>query len=126
MRRPRIEDYDPNAELPELASPIDGMPVIGKPPQKVNGISPTSLPEKPVIQEEQVKQAKRNGTAGLAPKANANKRPVKPRHGFDIYWDQYEALLTWSNQEKLQGGTGSMSAMVREALDDYITKRKNQ
>jgi hypothetical protein len=34
MRRPRIEDYDPNAKLPELASPIDGMAVIGKPPQR--------------------------------------------------------------------------------------------
>jgi hypothetical protein len=51
---------------------------------------------------------------------------VKPRHGFDIYWDQYEALVKWSNEEKLQGGTGSMSRMAREALDDYIAKRKNQ
>jgi hypothetical protein len=51
MRRPKIEDYDPNAKLPELASPIDGMPVIGKPPQKSNGASSTPLPEKPVIQE---------------------------------------------------------------------------
>jgi hypothetical protein len=58
MRRPRIEDYDPNAKLPELASPIDGMPVIGKPPQKSNGASSTPLPEKPVIQEEQAKQVK--------------------------------------------------------------------
>jgi hypothetical protein len=124
MRRPRIEDYDPNAKLPELTSPIDGMPVIGEPPQKSNGVSPTSLPEKPVIQEEQVKQAKQKGTPDLAPKADASKRPVKPRHGFDIYWDQYEALLTWSNEEKLQGGTGSMSAMAREALDDYIAKRR--
>jgi hypothetical protein len=56
MRRPRIEDYDPNAKLPELASPIDGMPGIGKPPQKVNGVSPASLPEKPVIQQEQGKR----------------------------------------------------------------------
>jgi hypothetical protein len=58
MRRPRIEDYDPNAKLPELSSPIDGMPVIGKPPQKSNEVSPTSLPEKPVIQEEQPNQVK--------------------------------------------------------------------
>jgi hypothetical protein len=70
MRRPRIEDYDPNAKLPELASPIDGMPGIGKPPQKVNGVSPTSLPEQPVIQEEQAKQTK-------AVRANA-RTPVRP------------------------------------------------
>jgi hypothetical protein len=67
-----------------------------------------------------------NGAAHTAPQSDANKRPVKPRHGFDIYWDQYEALVKWSNEEKLQGGTGSMSRMVREALDDYIAKRKKQ
>jgi hypothetical protein len=92
--------------------------------------SPPPLQEKkPVIQEkqkEQEKEAKQNGTPHTVPQPDANKRPVKPRHGFDIYWDQYEALVKWSNEEKLQGGTGSMSAMAREALDDYIAKRKKQ
>ena len=92
--------------------------------------SPPPLQEKkPVIQEkqkEQDKEAKQNGTPHTVPQSDANKRPVKSRHGFDIYWDQYEALVKWSNEEKLQGGTGSMSAMAREALDDYIAKRKKQ
>ncbi len=73
--------------------------------------------KKPVIQEEQEKRkkvAKQNSTPHTVPQPDTNKRPVKPRHGFDIYWDQYEALLKWSNEEKLQGDTGSMSAMVRE------------
>src|SRR5918992_4901849 len=97
--------------------------------QKRTGQKPvrsTPLPEKPVGQEDHGKKDKQNGTPDLTPLANANKRPVKPRHGFDIYWDQYEALVKWSNEEKLQGGTGSMSRMVREALDDYIAKRKKQ
>jgi hypothetical protein len=82
-------------------------------------------PEKMILQENQDKKAKQNGTPHPAPPSEAaKKRPVKPRHGFDIYWDQYEALVKWSNEEKLQGGTGSMSAMAREALDDYIAKRK--
>jgi hypothetical protein len=125
MRRPRIEDYDPNAKLPELASPLDGMPGIGKPPQKSKDLSP-SPPAKPVAQKEQVKKVKQNGTLSPVPLPETNKRSVKPRHGFDIYWDQYEALVKWSNEEKLQGGIGSMSRMVREALDDYIAKRKKQ
>jgi hypothetical protein len=90
---------------------------------------PPQQEKKPVMQEEQEKQkkvAKQNGTPHAVPQPDAEKRPVKPRHGFDIYWDQYEALLKWSNEEKLQGGTGSMSAMAREALDDYIAKRKKQ
>jgi hypothetical protein len=125
MRRPRIEDYDPNLKLPELASPIDDMPVIGKPPQKSKDLPPSPA-VKAVAQQEQVKKVRQNGTLPPVQLPEANKRPVKPRHGFDIYWDQYEALVKWSNDEKLQGGTGSMSRMVREALDDYIVKRKKQ
>jgi hypothetical protein len=86
---------------------------------------PPQEKKKPVMQEEQEKETKQNGTPHAVAQPHTEKRPVKPRHGFDIYWDQYEALLKWSNEEKLQGGTGSMSAMAREALDDYIAKRKN-
>jgi hypothetical protein len=84
------------------------------------------LLEKPSVQGAQKKAKQQNGTPPPDPHLVVKTRPVKPRHGFDIYWDQYEALLKWSNEEKLQGGTGSMSRMVREALDDYIAKRKNQ
>jgi hypothetical protein len=85
--------------------------------------------KKPVIREEieeQVKKVKQNGTLSLVHPSEANKRPVKPRHGFDIYVDQYEQLVKWSNDEKLQGGTGSMSRMAREALDMYIAARKKK
>src|SRR5918999_4204563 len=95
-----------------------------KEPPKQSSVPPLS--EKPVAQEGKVKKVKQNGILSPVQLPEANKRPVKPRHGFDIYWDQYEALVKWSNQEKLQGGTGSMSRIAREALDDYIAKRKNQ
>jgi hypothetical protein len=50
---------------------------------------------------------------------------MKSRHPFDIYQDQYEALLELSLAERKQGGIGSMSAMVRQALDTFIaTKRR--
>jgi hypothetical protein len=96
MRRPRIEDYDPNAKLPELATPIDGMPVIGKPPQ-TNGVSSTNLPEKTVIQEEQPKRA-------IPERVNA-RTPVRPngkriitRNAFEIYEDQMDGLRKLSLQ----------------------------
>ncbi len=124
MRRPRIEDYDPNAKLPELASPIDGMPVIGKPPQKSNGVSPNSFPEKPVIQEEQANQA-------TPVRANA-RTPVRPngkriitRNAFEIYEDQMDRLRKISLEEKMNGKLGSMSAMVREAIDAYLEKKSS-
>jgi hypothetical protein len=52
------------------------------------------------------------------------KRVMKSRHPFDIYQDQYEALRELSLEERKQGGIGSMSAMVRQALDTYIAARR--
>ena len=52
------------------------------------------------------------------------KRVMKQRHPFDIYQDQYEALQELALEERKQGGIGSMSAMVREALDQLIAARK--
>ena len=49
---------------------------------------------------------------------------MKQRHPFDIYQDQYEALQELALEERKQAGVGSMSAMVREALDQLIASRK--
>src|SRR4051812_33522124 len=54
------------------------------------------------------------------------KRVMKQRHPFDIYQDQYEALCQLALEERKQGGIGSMSAMVRGAIDELITKRRKK
>jgi hypothetical protein len=51
---------------------------------------------------------------------------MKSRHPFDIYEDQYHSLRDLAMQERMQGGIGSMSAMVREAIDSFIEKRKRK
>jgi hypothetical protein len=51
------------------------------------------------------------------------RRPIKQRHPFDIYADQLDTLRDLALEERKLGGMGSMSAMVREALDDFIAKR---
>ncbi len=56
---------------------------------------------------------------GTAP---TKKRKIKPRHPFDIYEDQDEELRKLAFEDQMRGGKGSMSAMVREALDDYLAK----
>ena len=122
MRRPRIEDYDPNAKLPELASPLDGMPVIGKPPQKSNGVSPTPLPEKPVTQEKQANQAKPERANARTP-VRPNGKRIITRNAFEIYEDQMDRLRKLSIEEKVNGKLGSMSAMIREAIDSYLQKK---
>lgn len=51
---------------------------------------------------------------------------MKQRHPFDIYRDQYESLQQLALEERKQGGVGSMSQMVREALDKLIAEKKKQ
>ena len=54
------------------------------------------------------------------------KRPMRHRHAFDIFQDQYEALLELGLRDRINGGAGSMSAMVREAIDAYLAARKKR
>jgi hypothetical protein len=51
---------------------------------------------------------------------------MKSRHPFDIYQDQYIALQQLALEERKQGDVGSMSAMVREAIDKIIAERTQQ
>src|SRR6266496_6447430 len=51
------------------------------------------------------------------------KRIIKQRHPFDIYHDQYDTLKQFAEEERRQGGVGSMSAMVREAIDTFIATK---
>ena len=46
------------------------------------------------------------------------------RYAFEFYQDQVEELRNLSLEEKMQGGKGSMSEMVREAIDAYLTLKK--
>ena len=54
------------------------------------------------------------------------RRVMKQRHPFDIYQDQYEALQQLALEERKQDLVGSMSAMVREAIDVLIEKRRKK
>ncbi len=47
------------------------------------------------------------------------------RYSYEVYKDQVKELIRMSNDDRLAGGKGSMSAMIREAIDDYIEKRKD-
>ena len=114
--------FDALTQLDENQAPVkklDTAPVVSGKKH-----SPLSLPDKPIRQRAQNKEAKQKVSPSPVSPSEANTRPVRPRHAFDIYQDQYEALLELSLEERREGGTGSMSAMVREALDKFITERK--
>jgi hypothetical protein len=54
------------------------------------------------------------------------KRIMKQRHPFDIYHDQYDTLKQLADEDRRQGGAGSMSAMVREAIDTFIAAKNRK
>ena len=53
-----------------------------------------------------------------------NVRRIITRNSFEIYEDQMDDLRREAYEEKLVGGTGSMSKMVRDAIDTYLEKRR--
>jgi hypothetical protein len=59
------------------------------------------------------------------PAGRPNGRRIPTRRAFEIFEDQINALRQLSYQEKMNGGLGSMSNMVREAIDEYLNKRKS-
>ena len=49
---------------------------------------------------------------------------ILKRHPFEFYQDQLDQLKQISLSEQMAGGRGNMSEMVREAVDAYLTKRR--
>jgi hypothetical protein len=110
MKTPRVDAFVANKkQVPKLKSSLDNMPAIEKPKP------PVVTPPNPVRPAPSI----RTGT-------ESPRRKIKPRHPFDIYEDQLEELRQLSLEDRMQGGFGSMSAMVREALDDYIAKKRGR
>ncbi len=116
MKTPRVKDFDPNAkEVPVLKSSLDNMPVIQK-PKAPDGEAKT-IPVPPVLPVRVVP---------LEPPSKSKKRHMKQRHPFDIYQDQYDSLKELAIEDRKQGGFGSMSAMVREAIDKFISEKRKK
>lgn len=48
------------------------------------------------------------------------------RVAFEFYMDQVEALRRMSLEQKMHGEKGSMSEMVRDAIDQYLAKQPHK
>ncbi|MCC7106243.1 MAG: hypothetical protein IT307_13960 [Chloroflexi bacterium] len=138
MKKPRIEDFDPNA-LPSLRSPMDSLPAIVRPERPAL----RGEPVKPVVGEEPVVTDDDSGRVLMTRRSRASDEPEEQNSGqsrtpvrtygrtlaripFEIYQDQHAALKQFSLDEQTRGEKGSMSQMVREALDEYITRRRRR
>lgn len=112
MKIPRVKDFDPNAKEPVLKSSFENMPAIQKPKLTDGEAKITPVPPVRVVP--------------LVPHSKSKKRHMKQRHPFDIYQDQYESLKELALENRKQGGPGSMSAMVREAIDKLISEKRKK
>ena len=118
MKQPRTSDFDPSAKdhkehrERELKSSLDNFPAIAQ-PQQIQLADSERAPARPVLPVREVP---------AAATAASGRRKIKPRHPFDIYEDQDEELRKLAVEDRMRGGAGSMSKMVREAIDDYIAK----
>ena len=121
MKTPRVKDFDPNASVPTLKSPLEGMPTIDKPRRPSPQESSIPEPESPENQDSQSIPERANARTPVRP---SGKRIIT-RNSFEIYEDQMESLRKLSFQEKMEGKLGSMSQMMREAIDDYLKKRSS-
>jgi hypothetical protein len=54
-----------------------------------------------------------------------NGKRIITRNAFEIYEDQMDRLRKISLEEKMNGKLGSMSAMVREAIDVYLQQKSS-
>lgn len=118
MKTPRTNDFDPNAKEHGLNSSMENFPAIERPKQKQSA-DRSSEPGRPA----QIDWVGRVGPVDRgAPSAPPKKRRIKPRHSLDLYEDQVETLQQLALEDRMRGGSGSMSAMAREAIGDYIAK----
>jgi hypothetical protein len=73
----------------------------------------------PTIEPKQLVPERANATADKRP----NGKRIITRNSFEIYEDQMNSLRKISYQEKMDGELGSMSSMVREAIDNYLRNK---
>jgi hypothetical protein len=90
------------------------------PAPQVEETSPPAEPQSPAQQPEHLTPERTNAR----PPVRLNAKRIITRNSFEIYEDQMDALRRLAYLEKMDGKIGSMSAMVREAIDTYL-KEKN-
>jgi hypothetical protein len=132
-KRPPLEMDDLTNNLKQSSGRgVDAFFSSQRPPQEEE--------KKPVIQEEQDKKESQEETLHPVPPVPVvpgvlpvppvpgvpPKRVMKERWPVNIYHGQYESLRQLADEDRRQGGMGSMSAMVREAIDKLIAERRQQ
>ena len=99
------------------------------PSKKTSSVSPTRQPSGdepkppeviiPIIESKQLVPERANAPTDQRPDG----KRIITRNSFEIYEDQMDSLRKISYKEKMEGELGSMSSMVREAIDNYLQNK---
>ena len=121
MKTPRIKDFDPTQSVPELGSPLDNMPAIQpavatEPFSHASDDHASMADAPPPGPSPEVRPP-------VVPSVRTPGRRSITRYALEFFQDQIESLRGFALEEKFRGEKGSMSQMVREAVDAYIAKR---
>jgi len=104
--QPRADTHSPARSEPSKEKPADSSSPT---PATVTSHVPTTPADRP-------------DTPAL--KAESPLKRAFIKRTFDLYEDQLAYLTKESLQDRLAGKEGSMNAMVREAIDDWIRRRE--
>jgi hypothetical protein len=126
FRRPTSPpDEPPTTEAQKASAPLpENLPVSAPeiPVEQTEHQQVTSSPSFPVYTE----PVRPYGRTDVRPDVRTPVRRTITRYAFEFFQDQIETLKQFSLDEKGRGEKGSMSEMVREAVDMYISKRRNR
>lgn len=98
---------------------------------------PAAIEETPAAQSEREpgteQRDPRPSRSGSTPRTSRRPRTpqhpakrVMKRHSFEIYYDQYDRLIQLAATDRMAGGRGSMSEMVRDAIDRLIAEQRRE
>jgi hypothetical protein len=116
--------FNVQAIVDERKNELDHSPLFHaeKPASTVNDASPSKRPRKDKVTPQPMMQSPLTSPEPQQPAQQSSKKPYV-RRTFDFYEEQIAYLKQESLREQLDGEEGSMNAMVREAIDDWIKKR---
>src|SRR5436305_3805733 len=130
MKTPRVHDFDPNAKLPHLGSPMDHLPSIQKPAEK------QLLPENTVKKPENVQTGlhanlQTGKDASMQARKPANPqvgKQVNLQTGKQVIIEKYSSYLTHEYKRELKRIAFETDRneyeVLMEAIEQYLTRQK--
>src|SRR5947207_8398412 len=115
MKTPRVQDFDPNAKVPQLGSPMDNLPPIQKPPDN-------QITSKLVNQQASLLVKKQTSKlADLQTSKEVNQQGSKLLKKFGSYLppETIKALKRYAFDNERE-----IYDVLKEAIDLYLEQKK--